>query len=163
MSNKTVQKVTVKQRSQMHVNKNRTVPEVFDVVAEKDSVDEKVMLLKAYDTKALRYIIHYMYNVDWSGMNVPRVKLNHRPPEICSQNLNKVVTDIETAYKYRETKPDVTDRVLSRILVELSSREAQLLMDIFKGKKVKGISKSVFEKAYPQFFRTEQETKAMED
>ena len=83
MSNKTVQKVTVKQRSQMHVNKNRTVPEVFDVVAEKDSVDEKIMLLKAYDTKALRYIIHAMYNVDWSGMKIPRVKLNHRPPEIC--------------------------------------------------------------------------------
>lgn len=158
MSQSTVQKVNAIKKGQRFINKSRTVPEVFDIIRDAESKEEKIALLRAYDTKALQYIINGMYNVDWSGLPVPKIKFNHRPPEICNANLNTSLTRIESAYKHRFDNPENAKRNLVRILEEVSEREARLLLDMFKGKKVQGISKAVFKEAYPSFFLSEDET-----
>lgn len=158
MGSSTVKKVDVKNKTPYAINKNRTIPEVFDVVAEIDDQHEKIRALRAYRTKALMYVINLMYNTDWSHIKIPKYTPNHRPPEICTKGINTSLTDLETAYKYSTTKPEVTERVLTKVLTDVSAREAELLVDVFRGKKVKGISKTVFRKAYPQFFPVEEET-----
>lgn len=160
MSQDTVKKVNAIKKGNRYVNKSRTIPEVFDVVLDADSKEEKVALLRAYNTKALQYVINALYNVDWTGMPIPKVKLNHRPPEICDANLNTSLTRIESAYKNRYINPQSAERNMRRILEDISEREARLLIDIIKGKKVPGISKAVFKEAYPVFFRKEDEDKA---
>lgn len=157
MSNN-ISKVTVLKKGKKHLNSARTIPEVFDIVRDAETQEEKVALLQAYNSKGMRYIVNGLYNVDWSDMQVPKVKLSHRPPEVCNAGINTILTRLESAYKYRLMKPEVTHRNLVRILEEVSKREAELLLDMFKGKKVEGISKAVFKRAYPEFFRSEQET-----
>lgn len=157
MSQDTVKKVNVLKKGHRYINKSRTVPEVFDVVSEAETKEEKVALLRSYNTKALQYVINAMYNVDWSGMPIPKVKFNHRPPEICNANISNSLTRIESAYRNREANPEVSKKNLIRVLEEVSEREAKLLIDIFKGRKVPGISKSVFKEAYPKFFRTSED------
>jgi len=160
MSNKTVQNVTVRKKSHQHINKSRTVPEVFDLVRQEPTNEDKVKLLQAYNTKALQFVVNGLYNVDWEGLKVPKYTPNHRPPEICSMNLNNSVKKIESAYKLRYTNPKVSERNLLLVLEELSADEAELLVNIIKGKKVEGISKSVFKKTFPAFFRHEQTTES---
>lgn len=139
-----------------HVNKSRSIPEVFDKILEQESNEVKIQMLKAYDTKALRWVINAMYNVDWSDMKVPTVKQNNRPSEICNMSIGGSIKRLEVAYHNRIANPKLTDKNLTIILEEVSAREAELLLDIFAGRKVKGISKTVFKKAYPQFFRSEE-------
>jgi len=160
MSNQTVQQVKVRKKSHLHINKSRTVPEVFDLIREEESNEDKVKLLRAYNTKALQFVINGLYNVDWEGLKIPKYTPNHRPPEICSMNLNTSIKKIESAYKLRYSNPKVSERNLLLVLEEMSADESELLVNMIKGKKVEGISKSVFRKAYPVFFRDEQTTES---
>lgn len=155
MSSKTVSKVEVLRKGRVHINKSRTVPEVFDIVASAETNDEKVALLKAYETKGLRFIVNGLYNVDWEGVQIPKFKINHRPPEICTQNINSAIGKLEAAYRFRHSKPEVSRRNLLLVLEEVSAPEAELLVNMMKGKKVEGISKAIFKKAFPAFFLDE--------
>lgn len=157
MSNSTIKSATAIKKGQRHINTARTIPEIFDVVRAAETQEEKVQLLKAYDSKGLRFVVNGLYNVDWSDMKVPKVKFNHLPPEICNTNIGRSVSRLEAAYQFRVDKPEVTRRNLTRILEEVSKEEAELLVDMFKGKKVDGISKAIFKRAFPDFFRSGEE------
>lgn len=143
----------------MYIDTSRTVPEVFDIVREQKTKEEKVKYLKAYRSKALLFVIDGLYNVDWSSMDIPKFEPNHRPPGICNLNINNSITRIKQAYLYANSKPEITKKLLSIVLEEVSKEESKLLVDMFNGKKVQGISKSVFKEAYPEFFRFQDENK----
>lgn len=146
---------------QVYINKNKTVPEIFEFIVSVEDKEEKVAYLKAYNTKALQYVINGMYNVDWTGMPIPKYKKNHRPPEICTLSINTAISRIEKAYQYKDTNKELAAKNMEIILNELSAVEAELIVNMIKGKKVPGISKSTFSEAYPQFFRSEQKTAAV--
>jgi hypothetical protein len=135
------------------VNKAKTIPEVFDKIREMESKDNKVLLLQAYETKTLKFVIDLIYNHDLTHIKIPDYVPNHRPPEICYLTLHTGMAKIKTAIQYSETKPEITERMLQVILSEISEPESDLLVSIIKGKKVEGISKSVFKEAYPDLFR----------
>lgn len=136
----------------MHINKSRTIPEIFDIVASKESKEEKVKLLRAYNTKGLQYIINGIYNVNWDGMAIPSFEYSNRPPEVCAININNAIGKLESAYKYRHSNSKVAEKNLITILEEVSNPEADLIINMINGKKIPGISKSVFKEAYPNFF-----------
>jgi carboxylesterase type B len=134
--------------------KNRTIHEVFAIITEQKTKKEKIDALRTYDNRVIRWYVDCLYNRDWSDMQVPSVKLSHRPYGICSTNLAKSISRIEQAYFYRLTKPEVTEKMLTIVLSEISEPEAKLLLNMFNGKKIEGIHKSIFKEVYPEFFRT---------
>lgn len=139
----------------VHINKSKTVAEIFDFISKVEDKDEKVAYLKAYNTKALQYVINGLYNVDWTGMPIPNYTPNKRDPYICNMTINTAIPRIEQAYRYRHSNKGLSEKNMQIVLEELSAPEAALIVNMIKGKKVPGISKSSFSEAYPQFFRSE--------
>lgn len=139
------------------INKSRTLPEIFERVAQLKSNKDKVALLRLYDNKTLRWFVNSLYNVDWSEMEVPQYKPSKRPPEISHQSIGTAIKRIDQAYFYRKTNPEITERNLILVLEEMSSAESELLVNMFNGRrKIEGVSKSVFKELYPNFFRIEE-------
>lgn len=140
----------------IHVNKGLTLPEIFNIVRLKEEKQDKIKTLKAYDTKTLRWFVNAMYNRDWSTLPKVDYKPNHRPVGVCTLSIFTAMSRIESALKYAETNPDVAKKNLIIVLEEVSEDEAKLLTDMFVGRKVQGISKSIFAAVYPEFFRSEE-------
>ena len=138
-------------------NSNRTIPEVFELVNQQPTNEDKVKVLRAYESKQLRWFVYNMYCVDWSDVKIPKYKPNHRPPEICNASIKSSLTRLEAAYKNNNNNPKLTNKLLDLILHEVSAKEAELLVDMIKGRKVKGVSKKVFKTAFPSFFQEDQD------
>lgn len=137
----------------IQTNTHRAIHEVFDIVSQQKTKKDKIDTLRKYDNRVIRWYIDCLYNRDWSDMTVPSVKLSHRPYGICNTNLGKSISRIEQAFYYRHTKPEVSDKMLTIVLTEVSEGEAKLLINMFNNKKIDGIHKSVFKEVYPEFFR----------
>lgn len=150
MSN-TIKKATISKKHQF-IDKSRPVSEVLDIIRGTETKEEKVALLKAYETKGLKYLINGTYNVDWSDVKVPKFEFNTRPAAVCNMNLHKAIPRLEAAYNYRYKNPNVTEKNLIIVLEEMSSGDAELVYNMLSGKKIEGISKTVLKEAYPEFF-----------
>lgn len=149
-------------RGLMRIDKSLTIPEVLKIVADAEDREDKVAYLKAYNTRALRFVIDGLYNIDWEGVPIPKFRPNHRPVGICNMTLNTALSRINAALQYKNSNPNVTLRNMSIVLEEISAAESALLTGIIKGRKIKGISKSVFREAYPEQFRFQNETEESE-
>lgn len=146
------------------INKNRSIPEIFDHVRTYKSKANKVTLLKKYDNRHLRWFVNAMYNVDWSEMEVPKYKPSPRPPEISHQSIGTAIPRIEQAYRQRFNRPEQTERLLLLVLEEMSAPEAELLVHVFNGKKrIEGVSKHVFKEVYPDLFRFPEKNESNDD
>lgn len=146
-------------RGLVYINKTRTIPEVFDVIAKASSAEERVALLRAYDTKALRYVINGFYNVDWSGVQIPTFKFSTYPVGICTMSISTAIGRLEQAYSYRVTNPSVTERNLIIVLEEVSKEEAELLVAMITGDHTYELlpSKAECKEAFPEMFRFQNE------
>lgn len=132
---------------------NKTIPEIFDAVrAAEGSVDDKAQVLKMYDRKDLRFVVDFMYNGNKDGLYVPEYTPSSKPVGMNYMTIGTALKQIEAALQYR-TQIDVYERNVVRVLESVSADEAQLIADLFEGKKVEGISKAVFKRVYPAFFR----------
>jgi hypothetical protein len=140
----------------IYVDKSLSLPEIFDRVGSKGTIDEKVTMLKRYDTKALRWFVDSTYNRDFSDIIIPEYKKSNNPPGISFININKAIPRIEVAIKNKDNER-IRDRNLILVLEGLSAEEAALIEKLIKGeRKITGVSKTVFKKVYPEFFRTEE-------
>jgi len=141
-----------------HVNKAITIPEVFDRVIDCPSLDEKAAMLRRYDTKHLRWFINAVFNEDFSMIPAPKQYTpNHRPPEICEMSILTAISRIEAARKVASFRPEQAARNILLVLESVSAREAELVWVLLKGhNRVPGVSKKVFKRAYPEFFRLEE-------
>lgn len=143
---------------QKFVNRNQSLPEVFAKVSEFKSTDEKVAYLSHFKTKHLMWVVNFMYNFDSSDLYVPVYKNNNTQPGISYMNLSNAWSNLEIAVRlFQQGKKDRYERTLVKVLESVSSDEAKLIEDLFNGKKVKGISKTVWKRIFPEFFRTEEE------
>lgn len=146
----------------MYIDKSLTLPEIFDRVAEKGTIEEKASLLRAYDTKHLRWFIDALYNRDFSSLTIPEYKPSNMPSGIAFMSINTAIPRIGVALQHAD-KPHVVDRNLTLVLEGVTKEEAELLVKLFKGeKRIAGVSKAVFKKAYPEFFRSEKEDQQSE-
>lgn len=140
------------------------LPDVFESVGKLLNNKDKIEVLRSYNTKALRWYVNSLYNVDWSTMKVPKYTPSKLPVGACRQSIGTAIKRIEQAYYYREQKPDVTERNLLLVLEEMSAGEAQLLVNMFNGRrKIEGISKAVLKELYPNFFRVAETTDTDEE
>jgi len=140
-----------------YIDKGLTLPEVFKRVAEKETIEEKAKALKAYETKSLRWFIDSLYNRDLSDIVIPEYKVSKNPSGIAFMNINNSMNRIEAAISNKD-KPWIVNRNLTLVLEGVTSEEASLIEKLLKGeRRITGVSKTVFKKAYPEFFRTEEE------
>lgn len=154
MGSNNISKVELIKKGRKHINTKRSVPEVFDVIREAETNEEKIALLQAYDSKAMRFIVNGMYNVDWSDLKIPKHKKNHKPSDISEASIGTSITRLQSAYKHRNSNPETSERNLIRVLEDVSAAESELLVDMIKGRKVKGISKNVFRRSFPSIVPT---------
>jgi len=140
-----------------YIDKGLTLPEVFKRVSEKETIEEKAKLLKAYETKSLRWFIDSLYNRDLSDIVIPEYKVSKNPSGIAFMNINNSINRIEAAISNKD-KPWIVNRNFTLVLEGVTSEEASLIEKLLKGeRRITGVSKTVFKKAYPEFFRTEEE------
>ena len=140
-----------------YIDKSLTLPEIFERVSEKKTIEEKAKLLKDFETKSLRWFIDSLYNRDLSYIEIPKYKVSNNPSGIAFINIGNSINRIEAAIKNKD-KPWVVNRNLTLVLEGMTSDEAKLIEKLIKGeRRITGVSKTVFKKAYPEFFRTEEE------
>lgn len=137
--------------------RRKTLPEVFEIVRMAETKEEKVRILRAYQTRDMKYIVNGLYNVDWSDLPMPDLEQiqNENKPELSYSNINRSLPRIEKAFVLRYDRPEKSRRMIEMVLREVSSEEAKLLIRMFQNKKIQGITKVVFKEAFPQFFRSE--------
>jgi len=141
----------------MYVDKSLTLPEIFSRVGEKETIEEKAKMLRAYETKSMRWFIDSLYNRDLSDISLPEYKVNSHPSGIAFMNISNAMVRIESAIKNKDNDR-VFNRNMTLVLEGVTKEEAVLVEKMFKGeRRVTGVSKAVFKKAYPEFFRTEEE------
>ena len=145
------------------VTKNRPIHQIFQNIQNEETKEDKVKVLKRYDNKAIRWYVDNLYNRDWSVVEIPKFSYCHRPYGNCNINLSKAISRLEQSFYYHDKKPEVTERMLLLVLSEVSREEAELLLDLFAGRKIKGIHKSVFKEVYPEFFRSAATSKTSGD
>lgn len=135
-----------------YVNRNIPANKVFEIVANKGTIDEKVETLKVYDRKDIRWIVDFMYNADKTGLYVPEYTPSKHAESFTYMTILTAIPKIQASLRNRNNKP-LYERNLILVLENLTSSEAKLIADLFEGKKIEGISKHVFKKVYPNFFR----------
>lgn len=141
----------------MIINANSyTLPEIFERVAQEDGTDKKAALLKRFDSRHLQWFVDAMYNRDLSDLKIPEYKKSTLQPTVTLMTIKQAIPRIEAAYRHRDNEK-TSKRNLQIALENVTAEEADLLERLIRGeKKINGVSKAVFKKVYPQFFRLSQ-------
>lgn len=134
-----------------YVNKTLLLTEIFKRVAEQPTVEEKINLLREYDRKDVRWVADFMYNADTQGLTIPEYKKSNYVDGMSYMTIVTAIGKLQAALQYRNN-PSVYNRNMTVVLESLHADEAQLVEDIFQGKKIEGVSKKVFKRVYPHFF-----------
>jgi hypothetical protein len=139
-----------------YINPNLTLPEILNVVSRMEgTIDEKAKMLANWQRKDVHWFVDFMYNgdTDREGIVLPEYKASNKPVGTNFMTINSALPKINAAIQHKTNKT-VFDRNMKVVLESISSDEAQLLVKLFSGQKVEGISKAVFRRAFPTYFRT---------
>lgn len=136
---------------------DKTIPELLDFIKDMTN-EEKVNILKRYNTKDLKWCIDTIYNKDMSNFYIPEYKNRNYPAGCCTMTLRSSLNRIEAAVNTlnKDDNKKVYERLISLVLEEVSNDEAKLLELVLTGKKIPNISKSIWRKVFPEFFRVEE-------
>lgn len=140
-----------------YINKGLTLPEIFEIVEKCKTKNEKIKKLRDYDSNTLRWYIDNLYNTDWT--NVPdykQFKNKKRPIGNSHLTVSTSIKRLETVKKYMGKNNNIAEKNLGIVLEEVSEEEYKLLINMFKNKKIEGLSKNIWKEVYPQFFRFEE-------
>jgi hypothetical protein len=133
-----------------------TLPEVFAKVSSQKSTNDKINVLKLYDSKALRWFVYSMYNIKWD-LEIPEYKVPTSPPGLTYSSISKSLLRLDLIEKLKDSEKlqdkDKLEKQLILVLENVSKDESELLVNLFSGsRKVEGIPKTVFRGVYPDFF-----------
>ncbi len=135
-----------------YINRSLSLPEIFKRVAAESTIEDKVNLLKRFDRKDMRWVVDFMYNANLDGVYVPEYKPSNFIVGMAYVTFNTAIPKIEAALNNR-ADPKTYDRNLIIVLEGMHNDEAELLSELLMGKKIEGVSKQVFKRVYPAFFR----------
>lgn len=140
-----------------YISNNKTIQEIFDyVVNNSKNNQEKLALLKQFNHRGIKWLVHVMYCRDLSQYPIPKYEPNTRDKDLCHATIFNSINRIEAALRVYETKPKRYNDLMTLVLQELPQDDAQLLSEVMSGKKYQKISKSIWKQIYPEFFRLEQ-------
>jgi hypothetical protein len=137
---------------------NITAPEIFEYVNKQETPQEKAQALAPYRNMIhMKWIVNAVYNFDFTGYPIPQYQPNHSPPGICNGHIGNQLKRIESAITcYQKGNKQQYEKIMTIVLESVSRDEALLLERIFNNKKIDGISKTIWKKVFPEFFRFEQ-------
>lgn len=128
-----------------------TIPEIFKKVSELNgTIDEKARLLLRYDSRSLRWFIDVMYNAPIPDTEIPAYIPSKYSIGNTHMTIHGCLTRLESVLKDPNTM--VSKKSLRLVLENVHADEAVLIANLFRKKKIDGISKAVFKRAYPAFF-----------
>jgi hypothetical protein len=135
---------------------NITLPEIFEYVQMQETQELKVQaLLTCRNSKQLKWFVNAMYNFDFHGFPIPDYKPNKSPVGI-AQSINTHINRLESAVVMHQKGNMKRYEDIMAITLECISRDESLLLErLFLNKKVDGISKAMWKKVFPEFFRDE--------
>lgn len=131
--------------------------EFFKKVSYEDFTDKKVELLKSANRKDVKWIVDFMYNEKLDNtIYIPKFTPSNKSYGFNFITLSNCAQKVQIAVNhFKNGNYTQYERHIVNVLECLSEDEANLLVHILQGKKIFGISKSVFKKVYPQFFRSD--------
>ena len=134
---------------------NITLPEIFEYIQSLDSQSDKLEALSSYSNmNQLKWFVNAMYNFDFTDFKVPDYTPNLQPIGL-TQTIGRNLSRLEAAIKLHQVgKLDRYNDVMSIVLENVSRDEALLLERLFTNKKLDGVSKAMWKKIYPEFFRS---------
>lgn len=139
-----------------YVPTNLTLPEFFKYILKNcKTVDEKAALIKQHNRKDLHWLVDFMYNGKevQESVKLPDFIVSTKPVGNNYLTIGNALPKINAAITHRANKA-VFDRNMRMVLESVSADESKLLVDVFAGRKIEGISKAVFERSLPMYFRT---------
>lgn len=140
-----------------YINRSKTLPEVFEEVRSLSSVEEKAEHLAKYKTKSLAFYVNALYNLEWGEVEVPEFVYNTHPPGIAYASIHSSIEQLNAIHRLRNSNPKRAKEILHNVLESVTREEADLIVNLIKGKRVEGINKAVFKRVYPEFFRHKSE------
>lgn len=126
-----------------------TISEVFERVKKCTTNEEKIQLLKLYDTPALKWYVNGIYNRDWSSIKIPKYKESKRPYGTDYLSIKSAIKKIELVLNGKIKSPELQ---MLDILENMHKEESALLIGMFNNDEIEGIPESVLKKVYPDFF-----------
>lgn len=134
---------------------NITLPEIFEYVQSLDSQSEKLEALRSYSNmKQLKWFVNAMYNYDFNGFDIPPYTPNMQPVGL-TQTIGRNLTRLDAAIKLHQAgRLERYNDIMTIVLESVSRDEALLLERLFANKKIDGVSKAMWKKIYPEFFRS---------
>ena len=143
---------------------NITLPEIFDKMREFDTEEKRVEFLISRKQKQMAWYVATLYNFDFQNCYIPEYKPNKYPPDLCNGNIGTNINRIESAITcLRNGDKAKYDKLMTIVLESISHIESQLLEELFDNKKQEDISKDMWRKVYPEFFRPETDTATIQD
>lgn len=132
-------------------NKNITLPEVFARVAKLEGNDEEqIKELLIYDSASLRWFVDVMYNAPLNDIEVPNYKPSIHPIGNTFMSIANSKSKLEWVIENKHHP--LSQKNIRLVLENVHADEAELIANLLSGKKVEGIRKAVFKKAFPAFF-----------
>lgn len=145
----------------MRINRNLPASDIFARVKDLvGTVDDKASLLAQYDRKDIRWLVDFAYNSDPTKLPpMPEFKRSIRPSGIDYMTILSALPRIEASLKHKDNLA-LWNKNMALVLENVNGNDADLLVSLFSGKKVEGVSKAVFKRVYPNFFREQDEPSA---
>lgn len=137
----------------------KSVSEILDLVVKAKSVDEKVNVLKQYETDSLKIILKCMYDEVIEPM-VPTETPKYTPDEHPDNRGALIKQARKLGYVFRDAKskvpllgPDLQyfkrEHTFMTMLESVDKQDSLLLMRVIRRDKIKGLTKKTINKAFP--------------
>lgn len=127
--------------------------EVFQMVAEHPgTIAERAEMLQKMKCKEMLWIVDFIYNHKDFPVPVPEFKRSIYPHDNNFMSLRTSIVTLNKALSLVNKDEKQYNRLMRKVLENISGEESDLLVHVFQGKKIEGISKAVFKRAFPEFF-----------
>lgn len=139
----------------MFINNNKSVTEKIQFAVDNSTNnDKKLELLRKLNDRGMKYIVSLAYIRDLTNVEVPEYTPCELDYDLCRAKLSNSVNRIESAIRLASKDPEKSKNLFILVLQDLPKDDAQLLVDVIQGKKFNGVSKAVWKRMYPDFFRS---------
>jgi hypothetical protein len=136
--------------------KDKIFSEIFDEFAKAQNKQERLAVLKRYDTQTFRNFIFYAFSAKIKfDVDVP----NYRPaPEPAGLNYTYLSIELDKLYRFikdhprrpKELSPDKQKQLLVVVLESLHKDEAEILVKVLKRKfEVPFLTPTLIQEAFP--------------
>jgi hypothetical protein len=137
------------------------ISEIFSMVREKATDEEKISILRQYNSNALRQICRYAYDPSFSSLvtKIPKYRVDDSPYGYSYSDLikeyNRVLYFLEYPKKPIKLvlKEQKMYNVLKNIMERMHWADSAILEAILLRKEIPNISKEIIEKAFPNIFK----------